>query len=435
MLALNAQSALLRGADMAAQVLGLLDRPFDADELIAAAQRKTGLRSFGDDGFRAPLEMLLRACAAEAAPSVVGRATIRWDVIRLLTNLLRFQQAEDRTPDILLEPVERPVFITGLPRSGTTFLHKLMMLDAANQVPRIWQTIHPYPAHHGVPCGRRRDHRIRNVDRQLRAFERLAPEFRAMHPVDASSPQECSEITAHVFASLRFDTTYRIPSYRRWLDGTGHLEAYRFHKRFLQHLQFRSEPRRWVLKCPDHVFALEALRAVYPDARLVFVHRDPAKVLPSLTRLTEVLRGPFTRRVDRLEIGRQESERWLRDQAHDPRRRDRQVRPLDSSRLVFRPVADPLATVEGLYARLGLPLPGEAADRISQSTTDEPYGGYGVNRYRLKDYGLDPVSEREKFADYVDYFSIPPEGPRLAGTLAGVPPGRGIAASRRSAHG
>jgi hypothetical protein len=416
---LKLQSALLRGADTVAHALGLLDRPFDPDELIAAARRKTGLRSFGGDGFRQPLEILLRCCAAEAMPSLVGRATIRWDVIRLLSNLLRFEQAEHRTPDIVLEQVERPVFITGLPRSGTTFLHKLLMLDIGNQVPRIWQTIHPYPADDAASRSGGRDNRIRNVDRQLRAFERLAPEFRAMHPVDASSPQECSEITAHVFASLRFDTTYRVPSYRRWLDEVGHLEAYRFHRRFLQHLQFRSEPRRWVLKCPDHVFALAAVRAVYPDARLVFVHRDPAKVLPSVTRLTEVLRGPFTRHVDRLEIGCQESERWLEGTRHMIQAAEADKSGRSTAHVLYSDlVADPLGTVEGLYARLGLRLPGATADRIRQATTDEPSGGYGVNRYRLEEYGLDPAAEREKFAEYTEYFSIRPES-----DAAAPPPG------------
>ena len=138
----------------------------------------------------------------------------------------------------------------------------------------------------------------------MRAFERLAPEFRGLHPLDATSPQECSEITAHVFRSLRFDTTYRIPTYRHWLDQASHVPAYRFHRRFLQHLQHQAPGGRWVVKCPEHLFALDAIRAVYPDARLVFVHRDPVKVLLSVAKLTEVLRRPFTRRLDRREIGR-----------------------------------------------------------------------------------------------------------------------------------
>ena len=137
-----------------------------------------------------------------------------------------------------------------------------------NQVPRVWQTIYPYPDL-TRPTGT--DRRRQRVDRQLLFFSFLSPEFRRMHPIDADSPQECSEITSHVFTSLRFDTTYTVPNYRNWLDKNGHVDAYRFHKRFLQHLQYQAHRRvRWVLKCPDHIFALEAIRFVYPDARLVW---------------------------------------------------------------------------------------------------------------------------------------------------------------------
>jgi hypothetical protein len=410
-LALDLQSALLRGADAAAGALGWLDRKFDPDELIAAARRETGLQDFGDAPFREPLDRLLQACAGEASLSVVGRVAINWDIGRFLANLLLMEQAEIRAPDIAAEPVRRPVFITGLPRSGTTFLHRLMMLDGANQVPRVWQTIYPYPQGSARQV-------IRKVDRQLRAFERLAPDFHAMHPIDATSPQECSEIQAHIFSSLRFDTTYRIPGYRRWLDRTGHLDAYRFHKRFLQHLQHRAAAPRWVLKCPDHVFALDALRAAYPDAQLVFVHRDPLKVLPSVARLTEVLRRPFTRQLDRLEIGRQESDRWLEGTRNMIRAADAAGQSIQHVRYGDL-VADPLGTVETLYARLGLDFRRETADAIRSLNSAEPNGGYGDNRYSAGDYGLDLGAERERFAAYRQFFDIEPEAARLPASLPG----------------
>src|SRR5258708_33377369 len=155
----------------------------------------------------------------------------------------------------------------GLARWGTTFLHGLVAMDQANQIPRVWQLIDTYPA---LAASRYGDRRQQQVGRQLRVFGMLAPEFPRMHPIGPESPQECSEITAHVFASLRFDSTYSVPSYRRWLDGVAHLDAYRFHKRFLQHLQYQSRSSRgWALKCPDHPFALDAIRAVFPDARLL----------------------------------------------------------------------------------------------------------------------------------------------------------------------
>src|SRR4051812_23006051 len=187
----------------------------DADALIERAWRDTRLSDFGNTPFREGLRVFLRSCAEEADLSLFGRFGTRWDIGRFLANLLRLRDEELRTPTILEEPLERPIFITGLPRSGTTFLHRLLAEDDANLVPRVWQLVHPYPK---PGAGGRRDRRQQRVARQLRMFEVLAPEFRRMHPIRADSPQECSEITAHVFASLRFDTTYSVPSYRRWLD-------------------------------------------------------------------------------------------------------------------------------------------------------------------------------------------------------------------------
>jgi len=295
-----------------------------------------------------------------------------------------------------------------LPRSGTTFLHSLLAQDRTNLVPRVWQLIHPYPPDEP---GAGPDLRPRRVARQLRMFGMLAPEFRRMHPIDASSPQECSEITAHVFASLRFDTTYHVPSYRRWLDETGHLDAYRFHKRFLQHLQHQAGVAgHWVLKCPDHIFALGALRAVYPDAGLVFVHRDPLAVLLSVARLTEVLRRPFTRHVDKLEIGRQDSERWLAAtelmiEAADEERFETPILHIHYLNLV----RDPLATVVTLYRHFGRTLDPRAAAGISRLVEAKPNGGYGTRRSRLAEYGLDPVVQHERYGRYMERFGIRPE--------------------------
>ena len=400
-LARHARSAALAGlsaADRVARELGLADRLPDADGLIAAAKQRTGL---GADlaPIREPLSVLLEACATEAELSLVGRMTVQWDAMRLLRNRLRLAAVEADNPAIGEEPIERPIFITGLPRSGTTFLHKLLTLDPANQAPRIWQTLDPYP--------RSQPRTVRTADRQLATFAWLAPGFRSLHPVDATSPQECSEITAHVFASLRFDTTYRVPGYRRWLDANGHLEAYRFHKQFLQHLQHRDGRRRWVLKCPDHVFALDAIQRVYPDALIVFVHRDPLKVLASVMTLTEVLRSPFTRQIDRAGIGREEALRW-----HDGAERmvkAARSRAVGPSILNLRHtdlVRDPLAAVRRLYAHFGLELSADTVGRIRRATAAEPNGGYGANRHKFATYGLDPDAELERFEGYMACFGI-----------------------------
>ncbi len=427
---------IVRAADFAALRSGWLGRPFSAERLMALACRKSGRDAFGAEPIAEALQSLLDACVAEASLGVVGRLSLRWDTLRFLTNLLALNEAERREPGIAGEPITAPIFITGLPRSGTTFLHRMMVCDPANRAPLVFETIYPVPGERG------RERCEARVARQLRMFERLAPEFRKLHRLTARSPQECTEILAHTFRSLRFDTTYRIPSYRSWLEEeeARHLPAYRLHKRFLQHLQHQSgagERRRWVLKCPDHLFALQALRGVYPDARIVFVHRDPLKVLLSVAKLTEVLRRPFSRSVDPIEIGRMESERWL----EGAERMMAESRGGGSGPPVFHVhyrdlVLDPAATVAALYRHFGLVLPEAAAEAIRNADAAEPGGGYGPRHYRFAEHGLDAAAEREKFGPYMTYFGVTPEAVEEAGAPRVRPlPGRESRLRRPMRHG
>ena len=185
-LALTITTTALKLSDKVADLLGLLDRPLIADPLIQIARRQTGLSDFGDAAFIGPLSRLLESCSEESALSIVGRSATKWDVVRFLSNLLLIQDEAARCPEMDASQVRRPIFITGLPRSGTTFLHRLMLTDPVNRAPAVWETIYPSPLA-GTP-----EQRIARVARQLRAFEWLAPEFRALHPLEATSPQECS---------------------------------------------------------------------------------------------------------------------------------------------------------------------------------------------------------------------------------------------------
>jgi hypothetical protein len=346
--------------------------------------------------------------AAESELTMFGRLSVRWDFIRLLKNAELVLSAHRENP-ALAAPVPAPIFILGLPRSGTTFLHALLAEDAGNLVPRNWQTIYPAPrppdfspAHHA---------RARKVDRQLKLFAGLAPEFPAVHPVTADSPQECSEITAHVFQSLRFDTTFRVPAYRSWLDARGHGEAFAFHKQFLQLLQ-AGQPGRWVLKCPDHIFSMDAILQTYPDARFIVVHRDPVRVFGSVAHLTGILRRPFVKNVDPADIGAQVTERWIegaeRLVAFD-RRED-----LPGTRKIHIHyhdlVGNPEAMVERIYGHFGLPESARARAAMRAFLAARPRGGYGgQRRYALGKFGINPDSLGPRFAGYLDYFGIVPQ--------------------------
>lgn len=394
---------LLRTIDRMADWARLTPRPLAADVLMEAALRRAGRKDFSNRSFVGPLKHLLRAYNEEADLSVFGNYAARFDVLRCLGNLLDFDAAEDAKPDIVNRRIVRPIFIAGLPRSGTTFLHTLLAQDPANAVPRFWQLIYPYPLR---TCFANSDCRRTRVARQLNVFRHLSPELDELHPIATDAPQECTDITAQVFQSLRFDTTHRVPSYLRWIDGHGHDEAYRFHRRFLQHLDAQAPGRQWILKCPDHVFALDAIRAVYPDAEIVLLHRDPLSVLASVAKLTELLRRPFSRRVDREEIGREVSSRWAEGA-------DRMVAAASRNganrilHLHYREVVSaPMETVAGLYRHCGLTLSEEAARQMRTYLHRVPRGGYGVHRYSLTEFGLDAAHLCDRFARYMDVFGI-----------------------------
>jgi hypothetical protein len=411
-------TSALHFADRISRFTGLGRRPFEAEALIrdalSGAEPDAFGPEFGPRQFAEGLLILLAALEAEANLSLVGRLAVRWDAIRCMRNLLRMRREEERMPGIAETPIRRPLIITGLPRSGTTFLHRLLDCDPMMRSPSCFQTMAPYPPERG------RDRRVEQTERELRTFARMAPGFRDVHPLTARMPQECTEITAQVFQSLRFDTTFRIPSYLAWQDAHGHALAYRFHKRFLQHLQHQAgdDPAgvQWVLKCPDHVFALDALRSVYPDARIVFLHRDPLKVLPSVAKLTEILRQPFTRGQDRSEIGAQVTSRWHQGVGAMMRAADSNEAGAAGGRgeaichIHYRDLTEnPLGVITRLYAHFGMTLGDDAVRGITAEMNRQQRGGYARNVYRFSDHGLDARRERGFFAGYMSRFGIAEE--------------------------
>ena len=378
------------------------------ESLIAAAAEATRLdaKPFADPRLIEALVALTSSLQEEASLSPFGRLAARWELTRMLSTLLILADAEREDPAILRRPLAPPIFIAGLPRSGTTFLHGLLAEDPLNRVPRIWEAIYPYPKHRaaGFAAG------WRKVQLQLRLFARLSPGIRSLHPIEADAPQECIEFTSHVFRSPRFDDVYRAPSYRAWLDASGYDEGYRFHARFLRHLQGAGRaPRRWILKSPEHVFSFDALAHVFPDAMLVLVHRDPGHVLASAARLTELLRAPFTTAIDRREIGRKVADYWQDGMRRMVKIADDPAFPLRSRVVHVRYhslVADPVGAIGRIYDAFGLELSRAARAAMAAKVAQAPNGGYGANRYRPEEFGIDLERERERASVYAERFGV-----------------------------
>ena len=387
----------------------------NAEALLTSALKRGRREAFDDPSFVLPLQRLIASCNAESDLNSLGRNAVKFEVHRSLHNLLEFERREHRNPALLARPIERPIFITGMPRSGSTFLHRLLVRDSAVAAPLSWRLVHPHPSASGR-LGEALDRA--KVQAQFYLMRFLAPELNSLHEIAAGEPEECTDITAQVFQSLRYDSVYRVPSYQTWLQRHGHVDAYRFHKRFLQHLDAQAPGRRWILKSPDHVFALDAIEAVYPDAQWVFIHRDPVAVLASVARLTEVLRRPFARSVDLAEIGRQVCASWL-DGAQ------RMMRAAASSKAILQLhyreiIADPPKAAARLFQHGGHASSRDAAQRMRKWLGSRANRAHRQRRYNLASFGLDGEALREQFKPYTDAFGIELEWPPKARAAYGA---------------
>ena len=373
---------------------------------MARAVKHTGLDDFGDDFFRAPLRRLLNAFEREAALTTLGRFIARTDVVRLLENRLHMTAVLKHRPDIEQATIERPLFIIGLPRTGTTILHELMAQDPASRVPMTWEVMHPWPPPERLTY--ETDPRIAEVERHFAGIDRVLPGFQGIHPMGACLPQECVALMAHDFATMIYHTTHNVPSYQAWLEGADMRPVYASHKRQLQYLQWKCAGERWVLKSPGHLWALDGLLAVYPDARIIQTHRDPLRVVASLTSLISILRSMATDRIDPHAIGVDWTQRLARGLEKTMRVRVEQ--PLPAERvfdLHYRDfIRDEIDMVRRIYAHFGLTLTDEAERRMRRYLAANRREKRGTHRYTLAQAGLDADTERRRYAAYVERFGV-----------------------------
>jgi hypothetical protein len=397
---------LLNAAGDAVRAIGLPLLPLDPEALLARARQTTGLSDFGDDWFLIPLRVLLRAFEDEADLSTLGRIATRGDILRLLQNRLHMVDEAKRHPEMAGGEIRRPLFIVGLPRTGTSILHELLAQDPANRVPMSWEVMHPWPPPERASF--ETDPRIAAVDEQLARVDRIIPGFKRMHPMGAQLPQECVALTAHDFASMIFSTTHRVPSYHAWLDGADLRPVYASHRRQLQYLQWHCPAQRWVLKSPGHLWALDALLAEYPDARIVQTHRDPLKVIASLASLVATLRLLVSRHVDQRAISQEWSANLARGLQKATAVRERKLgdgtEVFDMHFQEF--VRDEIAMVRRIYDHFDMQLTGEAEARMRAFLAANPADKHGAHRYTLADAGLDAAEERRRYASYQERFGI-----------------------------
>jgi len=383
----------------------------DVDSILAEArQRAGGVDDFGNGPFLEPLKLLLDSLEREGRLNGLGRLIARERVLGHTANRLSYVADRKRYPEIAQEEIERPVFIIGMPRTGTTILHDILAQDPDNRAPLTWEAMFPSPPPEKASF--HNDPRIARCAATFPAVELQIPAFKAMHPMGATLSQECVTMMGEAMCTPLFHNQFRVPSYQDWVDCEADWShVYAFHQRQLQHLQWRNRGERWVLKTGAHLWGLEHLLRTYPDARIVFTHRDPVKSMTSYASLTSLVRSMGSDEVDPLEIASDWTARLKRVLEHGVAVRSQNEYP----RAIFYDmhfsdfVVDQLAAVRKIYEAFDLPMTPLGAERMQAFIADNPKGKHGIHRYAPEEYGVEPAAVRRAFRAYMDRFDLAPE--------------------------
>jgi len=370
-----------------------------AEELEREAREKTGLSDFGEPGWREGLAVLTRELA-RAELSDLGRMVWHGRLLSHLVQRLRVHDCLARHPEIEREALPAPVLMVGLPRTGTTALSHLLAQDPATRSLRVWESAQPVPP--PETATEHVDPRIETASKQIEAMQQFAPRLAAMHEDTPTGPTENHDLLGMSFRTYHFGGMAFLPGYMAWWLACDMVPAYRLMRRTLQLLQWRCPPSRWQLKSPPDSFCLEAILAVFPDARFVMTHRDPAAVLGSVCSLIGTMYEMTGKPPAPRQIGESELSSWS-----EAMRRLLAVRArIGESRFAdvhfHELVADPLRTIASAYARLGLPWTPAAERAIGAYAAAHPRGRHGEHLYRLADFGLDRAGVHAAFRPYTE---------------------------------
>jgi len=379
----------------------------DKDELLREAVESTGLTDFGDSGFHQPLDRLIKALNTEAQLNDFGLLRARMTIASGLSKRLEIHDYLLRHPEVLDEVVVRPVFIVGLPRTGTTALHHMLNQDTANHTLRLWEAQNPIPPPQADTYTT--DPRIARQKAGVELTETFLPGFLQTHLIDAEEPDECYMLLNRNFMSVEYSAMFHIPSYANWLYANlcaG--DSYAYHRLQLQLLQSRR-PGQWVLKAPFHQLGLEGILREYPDAIIVQTHRDPMSFVPSGCSFSELLRKSGSDHVDRAVIGKDWMD-MLRIYTHTFEEARARLEPdfpnqfIDMYHDEF--VSDPWPIIDTIYRACGKTLSVDGRAAMQNWLSANPKGKHGKHQYRLEDYGISRRDVDELFGDYVARYGL-----------------------------
>ena len=370
------------------------DVALNAEALLEKAAAQTGLSDFGDDSYREPYNILLQSLQDEACLNTQGVILMQRTILRLLANRLRTEEAFTSYPEMAETPIERPLYILGFPRTGTTLLHNLLSCDPASRWLRLWEGLYPAPAPESLDD----DPRVAKSKEFVTGFEKIAPLLASAHKLNATGPEECLWLIEHTFADFIFELRANIPSYSRWLsEHEAEPVWYLYYRRQLQMLSWKCRGSHWVFKAPRHLSGLSGLLSVFPDARIVQTHRSAESVLPSICNLCEITRSAASNLVDKVAIGTHWHQRLL-----EVGRRSAEVRSASDAEQFLDVqyndlVTDPIGTVHRIYEHHGYSYSDSFENGMKLWLADNRQHKHGPHRYSLEEFGLDAEVVRRDF--------------------------------------
>lgn len=374
-----------------------------AEALLATATERSGLSDFGDPAFRLRLDLLCTALRNEAALSDAGTAVVFEQLVGNLVNRLRLEALLTAHPEIESIPIERPIIICGLPRSGTTHLHNLIAADPAIRYLPYWESLEPFPAPDEPGEQPRRDRCAMGLD----LVDATMPYFKRMHEMTVDHAHEEIQLLANDISGMLFESTYQVPGFGAHYRATDQRPSYAHLKRQLQAMQWLRGGRRWVLKSPQHLEQFPTLYETFPDATFVVTHRDPAEVIRSMATMVAYGARMASDHPDARGIGRY----WLH-RAEDLLNgclRDRDVLPVEQSiDIRFADfMADEGATLRRIYEVAGQPFDAHARTAMRDFIAEHRRGRHGEVIYEPADLGLESTEIADRLADYRRRFIDP----------------------------
>ncbi len=351
----------------------------------------------GDVPFLANLELLVDSCRGLNA---TGADVLHRAAVRHLRNLASLGAYVGDHPKVADRPLDAPVVISGLPRTGTTLLHNLLALDANHRALRFWEALHPLPTAAGGPAPAALQ---AQAERWIEGFRRLVPAFGAIHRATATGPEECDALLQNSFASQHFDDMFDAPAYSSWLAGAPLRKEY---AHYALQLRVLSEPgTRWALKSPSHLGHLDALLGALPGATVVLLHRHPHEAVASYASLIATLRRAYSDDVSSAEIGRQALTRTAlaMGRALDVCRSPLSAAVVDVS--YDELVRNPVAVLRSVYAGMGRPLDAGVETAVRAWAVEHPQHQHGRHRYDLADFSLTGDQVDAAFGDYMERFA------------------------------